>query len=244
MRKKRTIITLIINALKEKYPNGSGFPVYPIEKEHQLLAQIQKKNLEEAEELLAELISVIIFCNQENFTHIQQRSIDLVELASDKINSCGEQINNNCYIKLIQEAKTVGELITILQIIVECIFNAREKKLKKAVTFIKENLTRKISLREVAKIAGIPEPYFNIIFKEVMGENLSKYIDRQRVEKASEMLLETDISLSEISKACCFKDQSWFTKIFKDFTGINPGEYRRQGKCNALLSNHRENMGP
>jgi AraC-like DNA-binding protein len=101
--------------------------------------------------------------------------------------------------------------------------------MRKAEFFIKENFTRKISLREVAKIAGLSAPYFSTIFKEEMGENLSKYINRQRVEKASRMLLETDLSLSEISNSCCFDDQSWFSKIFKSFTGISPSKYRSQG---------------
>jgi AraC-like DNA-binding protein len=49
------------------------------------------------------------------------------------------------------------------------------------------------------------------------------------VEKASKMLLETNFTLSEISSLCCFEDQSWFSKIFKSFTGISPGKYRSQG---------------
>ena len=62
-----------------------------------------------------------------------------------------------------------------------------------------------------------------------MGENLSKYLNRLRVEKASRLLLETDMSLSEIAACCCFEDQSWFSKKFKAYTGISPGKYRNQG---------------
>jgi AraC-like DNA-binding protein len=86
-----------------------------------------------------------------------------------------------------------------------------------------------MSLHEIAKVAGLSAPYFSTIFKEEMGENLSKYINRLRVEKASKLLLETNLTLSEISGACCFEDQSWFSKIFKAFTGISPGKYRNQG---------------
>jgi AraC-like DNA-binding protein len=49
------------------------------------------------------------------------------------------------------------------------------------------------------------------------------------VEKASRLLLETEMSLSEIAACCCFEDQSWFSKIFKAYTGISPGKYRNQG---------------
>jgi AraC-like DNA-binding protein len=49
------------------------------------------------------------------------------------------------------------------------------------------------------------------------------------VEKSIKMILETEYTLNEISNACCFQDQSWYTKIFKSFTGISPGRYRAQG---------------
>ncbi len=204
-------LSALIDDLKTKYPKGSGFPVYPLEKERQLVALLRRGNKQEAEKLLDELLSVIIFCNQDHFRYIQLRTIELaVLLARVGANSVGGMENKTRYIKQIQEAKTVEELASILHCMVENIvvqivlFQGipHAAAMRKAESFIKTNFTRKISLREVAKIAGLSAPYFSTIFKEEMGENLSKYINRQRVEKASRMLLETDISLSEISNAC------------------------------------------
>jgi AraC-like DNA-binding protein len=101
--------------------------------------------------------------------------------------------------------------------------------LRRAERFIWDNYTRKISLQEIAAAAGLSAPYFSTIFKEEMGENLSSYLNRLRVEKARHMLAETDLTLSEIASSCGFEDQSWFSKIFKSFTGISPGKYR--GNC-------------
>jgi AraC-like DNA-binding protein len=50
------------------------------------------------------------------------------------------------------------------------------------------------------------------------------------VDKAAGMLLETGFSLSEIASSCGFEDQSWFSKIFKNYTGMSPGKYRDQNK--------------
>jgi transcriptional regulator GlxA family with amidase domain len=44
------------------------------------------------------------------------------------------------------------------------------------------------------------------------------------------MLFESDMSLSEIAGTCGFEDQSWFSKIFKSYTGKSPGKYREQGE--------------
>jgi AraC-like DNA-binding protein len=101
--------------------------------------------------------------------------------------------------------------------------------LRKAERFIWENYTRKISLGEIAGAAGLSAPYFSTIFKEEMGENLSAYLNRLRVEKAGHMLTETALTLSEIASSCGFEDQSWFSKIFKSYAGISPGKYRGQG---------------
>jgi transcriptional regulator GlxA family with amidase domain len=46
------------------------------------------------------------------------------------------------------------------------------------------------------------------------------------VDRATKLLLDTDLSLSEIAGSCGFEDQSWFSKIFKSYTGLSPGKYR------------------
>jgi AraC-like DNA-binding protein len=144
---------------------------------------------------------------------------------------------NNRYLRRIQEAKSIEELTDVLHIIVERmsgqIFSFQGVRhasaLRKAERFIWENYTRKISLQEIASASGLSAPYFSTIFKEEMGENLSSYLNRLRVEKASHMLMETDLSLNEIASSCGFEDQSWFSKIFKSFTSVSPGKYRGQG---------------
>jgi AraC-like DNA-binding protein len=98
--------------------------------------------------------------------------------------------------------------------------------LRKAERYIFENYNRKISLKEIADTSGLSAPYFSSIFKEEMGENLSNYLNRLRAERAAALLRESDLSLNEIAAACGFDDQSWFSKIFKCYTGFSPGKYR------------------
>jgi AraC-like DNA-binding protein len=49
----------------------------------------------------------------------------------------------------------------------------------------------------------------------------------------------SDFSLSSITRLCGFEDQSWFSKIFKDYTGISPKKYRERGGRTAELSTGR-----
>jgi YesN/AraC family two-component response regulator len=98
--------------------------------------------------------------------------------------------------------------------------------LRKAERFIWANYTHKISLKQIAEAGGLSAPYFSMIFKKEKGENLSVYLNRLRVEKAKLLLQDSDFSLYDIAKICGFEDQSWFSKIFKAYTGTSPGKYR------------------
>jgi YesN/AraC family two-component response regulator len=185
---------------------------------------------------------------------MQLRAIELVVLLSRAAVSpdhCGappEDLKiletNNRYLRRIQEAQNLEELTDILHLIVERmsaqIFSFQGVRhasaLRKAERFIWENYARKISLQEIAEASGLSAPYFSSIFKEEMGENLSNYLNRLRVEKAAALLIESELSLSEIAGTCGFEDQSWFSKIFKSYTGVSPGKFREQGEGHSILS--------
>jgi AraC-like DNA-binding protein len=228
--------------LKEKYSDGTPLPEYPMDKERQLIAALRRGDHEAGKRILNDILAVLLFTNPDQFKYIQFRAIELVVLVSRTNIGPGTTDKvmletNNAYIRRIQEVKTIEELIDVLNITVERmagqIFSFQgihhASALRKAERFIMENYSRKISLSEIAEVSGLSAPYFSTIFKEEMGENLSSYLNRLRSEKASRMLLDTELSLSEIAGSCGFEDQSWFSKIFKSHTGVSPGKYRGQG---------------
>jgi YesN/AraC family two-component response regulator len=246
-------IAKIIEELKIQYGENSEKPPYPIEKEKNLLAALRKGDITETRKILNELLATVIFSNQDgnlkgsesrqlHFRYIQLRITEIVvlisrvELGPTRSDNISMETNNH-NLKLVLEAKSIEELTDIIHTIIDRVSNTissfrgvpHAAALRRAENFILENYTRKISLKEIADVAGLSPPYFSTIFKEEMGENLSKYLNRLRVEKASSLLLETDMSLSEIAACCCFEDQSWFSKIFKAYTGISPGKFRNQG---------------
>jgi AraC-like DNA-binding protein/ligand-binding sensor protein len=235
-------ISKIISELEKKYPESAEKPGYPLEKEKMLLTSLRSGESAEAKNLLNEIIAMLIYFNPGQFNYIQLRATELVVLLSRVEVSPGKggtlsMETNSLSLKQVQEAKTIEEVTDILHIITDRVANIiasfrgipHAAALRKAESFILENYTRKISLKEIAAVAGLSPPYFSTIFKDEMGENLSKYLNRLRVEKASRLLLETNMSLSEIASCCCFEDQSWFSKIFKAYTGVSPGKYRNQG---------------
>jgi YesN/AraC family two-component response regulator len=230
-----------IAILKNQYPQGEA-PGYPLDKERLLLASLRRGDHETGRKILNELLGILFFSNPDHFRFIQFRAIELVVLLSRATVVPGNTEatiieTNNYYLKRIQQVQNIEELTDVLHIIVENmagqIFSFQGIRhataLRKAERFIDENYTRKISLREIARVSGLSASYFSTVFREEMGENLSSYLNRLRVERACRMLTGTTVNLSEIANTCGFEDQSWFSKIFKSYTGVSPRKYRRQG---------------
>jgi AraC-like DNA-binding protein/ligand-binding sensor protein len=216
---------------------------YPLDKERMLLASLRRGDNAASKKILGELLNILYAANPGNYEIFKIRALELVVLLSRAAISTENADNslifdaNNRYLKKIDDSQNIKELTENLYIIVDRmagkIFSFQgirhSSALRKAERYIWKNYTRKISLREIADISGLSAPYFSTIFKEEMGENLSCYLNRLRVEKAATMLAETELTLNAISSACGFEDQSWFSKIFKSFTGLSPGKYREKG---------------
>jgi AraC-like DNA-binding protein len=235
-----------VQELEEKYPQGANFPGYPMEKERQLLTALRRGDQEAGKTILNDILAALLFSNPGEYKYIQFRAIEIVVLLSRTGGAGGltaggsidkSQLEaNNSNIKRIEDAKSIEELTDVLNVMVEQmagqIFSFQGVRhaaaLRKVERYIQENYSRKISLKEISEVSGLSAPYFSTIFKEEMGENFSSYLNQLRVEKASRLLRETGQSLSEIAGSCGFEDQSWFSKIFKTYTGLSPGKYRGQ----------------
>ena len=216
---------------------------YPLEKERMLLAAFRRGDNDTGGRILNELMDSIRYTIPHNFDIVRFRAIELAVLlsraAADTENSNSDSMfeTNNRYLRRLLESKTPEELIENLHLVTKRISGnifsfqgiRHASVLRKAERYIWEHYTRKISLEEISRASGLSAPYFSTIFKEEMGENLSSYINRLRVEKAATLLTETGRPLNEIAELCGFEDQSWFSKIFKNFTHISPGKYRETG---------------
>jgi AraC-like DNA-binding protein/ligand-binding sensor protein len=239
-----------IHLLKKKNTRMSDAPGYPLDKERMLFAALRRGDSATGGKILNELLEILYVSSPDNFKFMRSRAIELVVLLSRAAaapdHSKDENIleTNNQYLLRIQEAKNQDELADILHLIVERmstqIFSFQGVRhasaLRKAERFIWENYTRKISLHEIAGASGLSAPYFSSIFKEEMGENLSSYLNRLRTGKAAALLIESDLSLTDIAGICGFEDQSWFSKIFKNYTGLSPGKFREQGEGYVFFS--------
>ncbi len=98
--------------------------------------------------------------------------------------------------------------------------------LQSAMAYMHENLHRDISRDEAAEVAHLSPAHFSRIFKKEMKESFTDMLNRMRIDRAAELLARTDRSLCVVALDCGFKDQSYFTKVFRKYSGRTPREYR------------------
>ena len=96
--------------------------------------------------------------------------------------------------------------------------------IRNCIKYINENLSEKISVCDAAEYCGISADYLSQIFKKEIGENLSQYILRQKLEKAKSLLMNS-VSSKEICTQTGFSSQSYFVTVFKRFYNMTPTEY-------------------
>lgn len=99
---------------------------------------------------------------------------------------------------------------------------------KNAIEFINNNFGNKISNKQIAEITGYHEYHLNRLFIKHTGQSLHQYLVTIRINRAKELLLGTDMSLSEIAQRCGFAGSSHFSSYFKQSVGITPYRYREK----------------
>jgi AraC-like DNA-binding protein len=109
----------------------------------------------------------------------------------------------------------------------------REKRYSKPIVrvlnFIEQKLSEELSVSILASHAYVSPTYLCTLFKKETGQTIALYIQEKRIEEAAKMLQFTEHSILDISLFLQFKNQSYFTRIFRERMGVTPGKYRRLG---------------
>jgi len=106
----------------------------------------------------------------------------------------------------------------------------REKKetdFSEILTYVSDHLDT-VSLQSLAEYFHYSPSYLSRLFKQVTGKTFARLVHDQKLERATELLQNTTISVNTIAETLGYYDQSHFTHVFKDEFGVSPQEYRRQ----------------
>lgn len=91
---------------------------------------------------------------------------------------------------------------------------------------VREEYRNDISLDEIAGRVGMASAYVSYLFKKETGSNLVKYITDYRMEQARRFLEDSEMKIVQVGKACGYENQPYFNRLFKNYYGMTPKQYR------------------
>ena len=107
-------------------------------------------------------------------------------------------------------------------------------QLRRVLDYIDSFLDHKLTVDELARLAGLSRYHFGKAFKQSTGTTLHRYVLSRRLWRAEELLSYARSTLVDIAAAVGFANQSHFTAVFKSRIGISPGAYQKRNRMVAL----------
>ncbi len=101
-----------------------------------------------------------------------------------------------------------------------------ERQLIQVLEYINAYLDQDIKLADLAALLDMSQFHFSHLFKQAIGIAPYQYLLQQRIERAKQLLKQSDRSIMEIALECGFNSHSHLSKQFRQFTGVTPKAYR------------------
>ncbi len=95
-----------------------------------------------------------------------------------------------------------------------------------ALNYVNAHLHEKIREEEVARLCNMSPFKFSRAFKRCYGRTFQEYVISQRLDKASQLLLNPNVLVVDVAHQVGFRDPSYFTRLFKKHKGISPSDCR------------------
>ena len=114
----------------------------------------------------------------------------------------------------------------------------------RAMEYIRSHLSDRITLDEIAACAGLSEARLKEKFRDEIGVNIRHYITLQLIERAEQVLMETDMPMAEIGAMLGFSSSAYFSTAFKKEVGVSPRTYRDHYRAYGRQEYHRSTHVP
>lgn len=211
--------------------------IYPIELENRIRAALCAYNFEEITGILREFHACF-----RNGPIYQPREIKecyvrflwiIFSFAKENGGEGARSADRQKLLSEIMDAKSRHELETIAESMTVYLEPTKEDNnishltVRKAMGMIREFYKDGITLEEISRRLGVTPEYLGTIFHREVGTSFSTYIRNVRIDKAKELLCGTQLKLHEIAEKTGYNDPKYFSKVFKEATGLTPAEYRK-----------------
>ncbi|SDC28054.1 two-component system, response regulator YesN [Paenibacillus sp. UNCCL117] len=104
--------------------------------------------------------------------------------------------------------------------------HTKETKLQQIEQYISQHLAENLTYLDMANYLFLNPSYFSRYFKRLTGENFTDYVHRYKIKIASKMLESSNDSIEMVALKLGYSDRTYFSKVFKKYIGMTPGEYK------------------
>ena len=180
-------------------------------------ASLNRLNLENLSEFHQELTKLF-------FVYSYNRKIDIMSLFS-------EDYTYNDYMGCFKNVESLKKGVSFLKNAVTSASSADDASkdvIQRSVDYILANLSKDLSVKDVAEYVNFSPEYFSKLFKKETGENVKNYILRVKVDAAKDLLKNPNIPISMVASELGYSNFSHFTQMFRKHEAMTPSEYRKQ----------------
>lgn len=179
----------------------------------------------------------IFFLRNENFKNRLESSMPSVKKLSELLHGIeNEFIENKPEYELMVKVLLLNLLVLLIRdfdYVKETEYTAPKtqnlKSMEKAIEYIDAHYCENFTLEQISRIAAMSRSYFSTTFKYLNGISLWDYITIKKVNKAIELLTNTDKTMLEIATLCGYNNTANFNRAFRKVTKRTPQSYRKEG---------------
>lgn len=184
--------------------------------------------LNELESILS-IISPALLITPEEYPLIYDRMLELMTEITEEYQTDAPLIETSIYSKLIEMLVAVGRNHAASAKRFDVGHVKQKEYIEKFMTicnYISEHCTEDLSLDMMADMAGFSKFHFTRLFKQFTNVSFYKYLNQKRISTAEQLLIDPQMSITDVSLHSGFSSLSAFIRMFKIVKGCTPSEFR------------------
>lgn len=209
--------------------------------QREIVGRVRIGDLPGARQILNDLLGRILLRSTTNPAVLKAQVLELVVMLSRAAVEAGADIQQILGENLSSLQEVLHQesqedichwILKVLENFTNTVFRTRNlervKMISEGLDYIRNHYFESITLDDVSRAVGRSASYFKKILREEMGLSFTEYLTRTRMEASEQLLRDPSLSLAEIAQEIGYGDQSYFGKLFKQYYGLTPAQYRKK----------------
>ena len=128
----------------------------------------------------------------------------------------------------INAVTSIAVMLTKYVLLENMLKESFDKSIEAATAFIESKIDKQLSIQYISKNTGISKTTLYRIFSDNLGCTVKDYVNSRRIERSLPLLINTDMTMEEISRDVGFRSAAYYSKTFKKEKGLSPLRYKKE----------------